>query len=95
MTRTPAAPPALPPLTGPAPAKGEDPAAVYLASLTPGPGRAAMRSTIAGIAKAFGHRPPECPWAALRARHVVAGCGANAGPTSHKAYCRPRYSRRK
>ena len=72
MTRTPAAPPALPPLTGPAPAKGEDPAAVYLASLTPGPGRAAMRSTIAGIAKAFGHRPPECPWAALRARHVVA-----------------------
>ena len=74
-TREPAAPsdePALPPLTGPAPAPGTDPAAVYLASLTPGPGRAAMRSTLAGIAKAFGHRLPECPWAALRARHVVA-----------------------
>ena len=72
MTREPAAPPALPPLTGPAPAKGLDPAAAYLASLTPGPGRAAMRSTIAGIAKAFGHRLPECPWAALRAHHVAA-----------------------
>ena len=31
-----------------------------------------MRSTIAGIAKAFGHPPPECPWTALRAHHVVA-----------------------
>lgn len=72
MTRETATPPALPPLTGPAPEPGSDPAAVYLASLTPGPGRAAMRSTLAGIAKEFGHRLPECPWAALRAHHVGA-----------------------
>ena len=64
------APPVIAPLTGAAPTPDRNPAAAYLDHLTPGPGREAMRYTVAGLARAFGHPPAECPWDALRAHHV-------------------------
>jgi len=49
-----------------------NPAAVYLASLADGPGRAAMRSTLGQVAIMLGCPSADaCPWHALRHRHVV------------------------
>ena len=85
MTRPTPADDTLPPLTGPAPSADADPAAAYLASLTPGTGRTSMRATLNGVARAFGHPPHACPWGALRAHHIAAlrarlterGCAPN------------------
>ena len=48
------------------------PAAVYLASLADGPGRASMRSTLIGIATMLGTTIEACPWHELRFAHVAA-----------------------
>ena len=48
------------------------PAAVYLASLADGPGRASMRSTLANVAGILGFGLEDCPWHALRFAHVAA-----------------------
>ena len=48
------------------------PAAVYLASLADGPGRASMRSTLANVAAILGFRIEDCPWQELRFAHVAA-----------------------
>ena len=49
-----------------------NPAAVYLASLTEGPGRASMRSTLAKVAAALGFGLDDCPWHQLRYQHLQA-----------------------
>ena len=51
---------------------GTNPATVYLASLANGPGRAAMRSSLAKVAGMLGYAIDACPWSALRHEHVVA-----------------------
>ena len=48
------------------------PAAVYLASLADGPGRASMRSTLANVAAMLGTTIEACPWQSLRFVHVAA-----------------------
>ena len=48
------------------------PAAVYLASLADGPGRASMRSTLAQVARMLGATIEACPWQSLRFAHVAA-----------------------
>ena len=48
------------------------PAAVYLASLADGPGRASMRSTLAQVARMLGTTIEACPWHSLRFAHVAA-----------------------
>lgn len=65
-----AAPPSLAP-AAPLP-PGRNPAAVYLASLAEGPGRASMRPTLAGIAASLGFGVADCPWHELRHAHVAA-----------------------
>ena len=67
----PAAVPALPPATEPLP-MDRHPAAVYLASLADGPGRASMRSTLANVAAMLGSTIEACPWQSLRFAHVAA-----------------------
>ena len=67
----PAAVPALPPATEPLP-MDRHPAAVYLASLADGPGRASMRSTLATAAAMLGSTIEACPWQSLRFAHVAA-----------------------
>ena len=61
--------PALPPEILP---PSRNPAAVYLASLAEGPGRASMRSTLANVARALGFGLEDCPWHAIRFAHVAA-----------------------
>ena len=51
---------------------GRHPAAVYLAGLAEGPGRASMRSTLVRIAASLGFGLAECPWQDLRHAHVAA-----------------------
>ena len=51
---------------------GTNPAAVYLASLAKGPGRAAMRSSLAKVAGILGYPINACPWSSLRHEHVAA-----------------------
>ena len=68
---TTAALPALPPATEPL-LMDRHPAAVYLASLADGPGRASMRSTLANVAAMLGTTIEACPWHALRFAHVAA-----------------------
>lgn len=61
--------PALPAAALPA---DRNPAAVYLASLAEGPGRASMRSTLANVAAMLGATIDACPWQSLRYPHVAA-----------------------
>ena len=63
--------PALPAATA-APPPDRHPAAVYLASLADGPGRASMRSTLANVAAMLGTSLEACPWHELRFAHVAA-----------------------
>lgn len=66
-------PAAIPALAPAAPlAASRNPAAVYLASLAEGPGRASMQSTLARIAEALGFDIADCPWHELRHAHVAA-----------------------
>lgn len=68
---TAAAIPALAPAGAPL-ADSRNPAAVYLAGLAEGPGRASMRSTLARIADSLGFGLADCPWHGLRHAHVAA-----------------------
>ena len=63
--------PALPATTAALP-PDRHPAAVYLASLADGPGRASMRSTLAKVAEMLGASLEACPWHELRFAHVAA-----------------------
>lgn len=65
--------PALPALTPAAATLPLDrsPAAVYLASLADGPGRASMRSTLGQVAAMLGYALESCPWHELRFAHVA------------------------
>ena len=63
--------PALPATTAALP-PDRHPAAVYLASLADGPGRASMRSTLANVAAMLGYGIEDCPWHELRFAHVAA-----------------------
>ncbi len=63
----------LPTLTAAPPLpSSRNPAAVYLASLAEGPGRASMTSTLINIAAALGFVLEDCPWHQLRHAHVAA-----------------------
>ena len=74
MTSTaPTAPmPALPATTAASLPLDRHPAAVYLASLADGPGRASMRSTLSNVAAMLGSTIDACPWHELRFAHVAA-----------------------
>lgn len=65
------APADVPALAGAALPPDRNPAAVYLASLTEGPGRVSMRSTLAQIAGLLGFSIEDCPWQAIRIEHVT------------------------
>ena len=54
--------PTLPAVTTAALPPDRHPAAVYLASLADGPGRASMRSTLANVAAMLGTTIEACPW---------------------------------
>ena len=77
MTAPELAPPAttLPalPAAAQAPAPDKHPAAVYLASLSEGPGRESMRATLAHVAAMLGTASiRDCPWQDLGYQHVAA-----------------------
>ena len=72
LTTAAAVVPALPAATPAALSPDRHPAAVYLASLAHGPGRASMRSTLAHVAAMWGRTIESCPWQSLRFAHVAA-----------------------